>query len=141
MMNGSTRKRFLAVACGTAAWLSGVPSVTAHHDDRSQYDPENATALSGTVVRFSFQSPHALLSLEAENEIGNLAIYEIELDYPGELMNYGISRNTFRAGEKLSVTVWRKRADNHWLYWGRGFRTEDGTEFGLIPPAELAGSD
>jgi hypothetical protein len=110
------------------------PSVFAHHSDRSRYDATDAIVLSGTVTGFSFVNPHATLRLEAENRVGNLAVFEIDVGSPALLLRYGITPETFNIGDQLTVTVWRQRANNYWNYWGRGFRTADGTALGEFPP-------
>jgi len=115
--------------------LSLASPLSAHHVSFRPDEPKNAIVLQGTVVELSWGYPHAQLALEAKNEVGNLAVYQIDLGSPFNLVGYGIKPDLFAVGDRIAVTVWRKRNDNFWYYLAQGFLTEDGTQYGLSPPS------
>lgn len=127
--------RNLLIPAICAVTLSVWPlSLSAHHSFVTHYDPSRTMELRGTVVDFSLRSPHSFLYLEADNARGDAITWEIEMASIPLLARFGISANTFRPGDQVSVNVWPNRVDGNPLVWGQGFITADGTALGEFPP-------
>jgi hypothetical protein len=125
---------FLVLAVGSAcSSFYALPS-WAHHSFVTHYDPGRSMQIRGTVVDFSFRSPHSFLYVDAEDESGEAVTWEIEMASIPLLRRQGFSPDTFRQGDQVSVNVWPNRVENNPLVWGRGFITADGTALGEFPP-------
>jgi len=109
-------------------------SLLAHHSFATHYDPTRSVELRGTVVDFSLRSPHSFLYLEAENESGASVTWEIEMASIPLLRRFGISADTFKPGDRVSVSVWPNRVAGNPLVWGQGYITADGRALGDFPP-------
>ena len=129
--------RFVSIRnCGLFSVLLFLASpLFAHHVRFRPDEPKNAIVLQGTVVEVSIANPHVFLALEAKNTVGNPAIHQIDLGSVANMLRHGIKPDTFVAGDRIAVTVWRKRNNNFWYYQAQGFLAEDGTQYGLAPPA------
>ena len=106
----------------------------AHHSFATHYDPARSMDLRGTVVDFSFRSPHSFLYLEAAGENGESVTWEIEMASVPLLRRFGIDANTFKPGDQVSANVWPNRVAGNPLVWGQGFIAGDGRALGEFPP-------
>ena len=112
-------------------WPLALP---AHHSFASHYDPTRSMELRGTVVNFSFRSPHSFLYLDAASENGASVTWEIEMASVPLLRRFGIDADTFKAGDQVSANVWPNRVEGNPLVWGQGFIAADGRALGEFPP-------
>lgn len=112
-------------------WPLALP---AHHSFATHYDPTRSMELRGTVVSFSFRSPHSFLYLDAASENGEGVTWEIEMASVPLLRRFGIDVDTFKPGDEVSVNVWPNRVEGNPLVWGQGFITADGRALGEFPP-------
>ncbi len=112
-------------------WPLALP---AHHSFASHYDPTRSMDLRGTVVDFSFRSPHSFLYLDTAGEDGERVTWEIEMASVPLLRRFGIDADTFKAGDQVSANVWPNRVEGNPLVWGQGFIAADGRALGEFPP-------
>jgi hypothetical protein len=104
--------------------VSGV-STYAHHSIASIYDSANPITLEGTVVDFQFVSPHPFLVIEVARE-GRAQRWRLDMDNRRELASVGMTRETFRAGDRIAVTGGPARDRSRSLYIRRLDRLSDG---------------
>jgi len=127
--------RNLLLSATVAAATACLPLLArAHHSFATHYDPTRSVDLHGTVVDFSYRSPHSFLYLEAANADGDAVTWEIEMASVPLLRRFGINADTFRPGDQVSANVWPNRVEGNPLVWGQGFIAADGRALGEFPP-------
>src|SRR5208282_601589 len=92
------------------AALVAVAADTAQaHHSLSAYDISTTIEFGGTVKRFEWSAPHCWLILDVPDEAGNSTEWVLEAGTPVVNNRYGWTRDTFKAGDKLKVTVFPAR--------------------------------
>jgi hypothetical protein len=81
----------------------------AHHGTGT-YDSSKSITLSGVVTEFAFTNPHAALYFDAKDSSGKPVNWAIEMNSPGVLRRAGWTKNTFKAGDQITITVRPARA-------------------------------
>jgi uncharacterized protein DUF6152 len=97
------RQRLAGMALLVVAWV--VPAL-AHHPFAAEYDWKRPTTISGTVTKFDWANPHAILVVKGTDEAGTAADWTIELGSPGNLTRLGWSTHQLKVGDKVSVDGW-----------------------------------
>jgi hypothetical protein len=100
----------------------------AHHS-AAMFDLENETQAHGTVQKFQFTNPHVWIHLSVSDENAVETIWRIEALNPNALKRKGWKRNSFVAGDKVSVTFYPAKSGQSKGYFIRAV-TADGTELG-----------
>ena len=91
----------------------------AHHSFTSIYDSGKTVTLDATVREFQFIHPHPFLIVEARNDAGERQTWRAEMDNRFELEDIGMTRNTFRPGDRVIVSGSPGRSQAFILYmWG-----------------------
>jgi hypothetical protein len=80
-----------------------VSNVSAHHSF-TMYDLTETLVLKGTVVRFRWVNPHAVLSVSLSKDGQEPRTWNLELSSPGNLTRAGLTRDSFKADEEVQVT-------------------------------------
>jgi len=93
------RLGILSLAAGLA--IAVVP-VGAHHSVAGAYDTRRELAVDGTVVEFRFVNPHPFMTLEVKTS-GGVQRWKLEMDNRFELAEVGMTRDTFKPGERIIV--------------------------------------
>jgi hypothetical protein len=91
------------------AGLLYAPLLTAHHGTGT-YDSSKSVTLTGVVTEFWFRNPHAALFFDVKDAAGKVVNWAIEMNSPGVLVQAGWDRNTFKAGDLITITVRPARA-------------------------------
>lgn len=91
--------------------ISLLSSVTAmsHHSFSAEFDVGRPIELMGTVISFELTNPHAWLFIETEDDQGNLQSWAIELLGINVLMRSGMTHNTIKPGDLLTITGFGSR--------------------------------
>ena len=89
-----------------AVAVTGVAGSAAAHHGWSGYDASQLLALTGTVQSASFQSPHALIMLDAEGKV-----WRIVLAPPSRMERRGLPSGSIEAGEQVTVEGYPHRND------------------------------
>lgn len=87
-----------AVCAGSAARLS------AHHSF-SAFNTEAEKTITGTVNRFEWTNPHTWVWVDVADEKGKVTTWGVEGMSPNYLARRGWTRNTFKHGDKVTLTV------------------------------------
>ncbi|MFT3906981.1 MAG: DUF6152 family protein [Steroidobacteraceae bacterium] len=84
--------------------LTPVAEVQAHHSV-AMFDLSDAARkhLSGTVSKFEWQNPHSWVFVEVANADGTATRYGLELSSPGALRRSGLSYNSIKVGDKVTM--------------------------------------
>jgi uncharacterized protein DUF6152 len=89
----------LSVAVGLA-W--------AHHST-AMYDLVHGTIITGVVIRFDFENPHAHIAVDVTGENNEIEHWIVELESAGMLHRLGWRKDTLKAGDSISVTGGRAK--------------------------------
>src|SRR5260370_9250265 len=79
-------------------------SALAHHGAVGyDYDAPRKT-LKGTVEQFTWQNPHTLLFFQVKDNQGNVVVWTMELNNPGNLVELGWTHSSLKPGDQVTVT-------------------------------------
>jgi hypothetical protein len=97
-------RRQIQVYCAAVvlAVLTGSPLV-AHHSS-SAYDLAKSLTLDVTVASVVFTNPHVMLHFDARTESGAIQHWAIETNNPSVMRRAGWTKDTLKAGDKLTIT-------------------------------------
>ena len=93
---------------GIVALVSGffalsVPLV-AHHGAAS-FDTSKTVTVKGTVTEYVWTNPHVLVKMEVKDAEGKITAWVVEVWNPVTQSNRGWTKNTFKPGDEVSVSV------------------------------------
>ena len=95
-----TRRLFITL---TAVVLAAGAQALAHHSF-SAFNTETEKTITGTVNRFEWTNPHTRIWVDV-NEGGKVVTWGVEGMSPNYLSRRGWSKNTFKPGDKVSLTI------------------------------------
>ena len=87
--------------------------VNAHHASTPHYDENTTVTLDGVVTEFRMVNPHAQLYFDVTEGNGRVAHWNCELNSVAILMRNGWTRQTFAAGDKVTISGFPARRDPH----------------------------
>ena len=98
----SARRAFAA-----ALGLLIAANASAHHS-YAMFDAVRTATVPGTVAKLEWTNPHVFIWVYVPNAAreNGFDLYAFENGSPNVLMRRGWSKETFAAGEKLSITYW-----------------------------------
>jgi hypothetical protein len=97
----------------------------AHHSIARVYDSGRRVTVAGIVEEFQLVNPHPLLMMAVEGD-GRVQQWRLEMDNRRELVEIGVTANTFRPGDRLVVSGSLARTQPQNLYVLRLDRPADG---------------
>jgi Family of unknown function (DUF6152) len=125
-------KKLILGLAAVAAFAFG--SAFAHHSF-AMFDGQKLVILKGEILSFSNMNPHAWISVQASVDgKGNAERWDIEATSPGTLATQGISPETLKTGDKVTIAMRPLRDGRR----GGSFVfvvTADGTSRGAKPEA------
>jgi len=95
-----TKRLFITL---TAVLLAAGAQALAHHSF-SAFNTETEKTITGTVNRFEWTNPHTWIWVDV-NEGGKVVTWGVEGMSPNYLSRRGWSKNTFKPGDKVSLTI------------------------------------
>jgi Family of unknown function (DUF6152) len=87
--------------------IISVPSA-AHHGT-AVFDMTNLTTIKGTVTRFEFMNPHALIYVDVPGEHGKVESWVCEESSNNHLSRVGWDKNALKEGDRVTVIGHRAR--------------------------------
>ena len=94
------------------AVLLAATSTLAHHSNAA-FEPEKVVVLKGTVTQWKWANPHVWIFLSVDDGKGGKVEWQIEGRPPGILARSGWSKNTFKAGDRITVDFSPARDGSH----------------------------
>ena len=82
--------------------------LSAHHG-KGAFDMENLTIVKGTVTKFEFINPHALIFIEVMGDKGNVEHWIAESSSNNHLSRGGYDKNSLKPGDQVIVTGHRAK--------------------------------
>jgi hypothetical protein len=82
--------------------------LSAHHG-KGAFDMENLTIVKGTVTKFEFINPHALIYIDVVGDKGNVDHWIAESSSNNHLSRGGYDKNSLKPGDQVIVTAHRAR--------------------------------
>jgi hypothetical protein len=86
----------LALTFSSRAWS---------HHSHAMFDHDKEVTITGTVSQYIFRNPHVFLYVDVKNDAGETITYTVELSNLTNMLKMGFSATTFKAGDKVTVTV------------------------------------
>ena len=122
MSKGSlTHKLILAMAlvamCGT---------VLAHHGDAGRYE-DALTTVVGTVAELQLVNPHSIIVVDAPDKSGKIVRWRGELGSPVNLRGWCWNKDTFKAGDKVTIIGRRLKNGQPYMTLSENARVIDAT--------------
>ena len=114
----------------------GLPATiaSAHHSFVTHYDYDTEITVTGVVSDIRLASPHSFFAVDATLEDGSAETWEIEGNSIPLLARAGITAETFRLGETVTVTGMLSRDPARKLMFGMRAEKPDGEIYNLIRP-------
>ncbi len=75
----------------------------AHHSFAAEYDSNKQVTITGTVNKVAWVNPHAYVYIDVKDESGKVTTWAFESLSPNALARQGWTRNSLKAGEKVTV--------------------------------------
>ncbi len=117
------KRPLLTVLGALAAW--GV-TAQAHHSLAGVYDSSRPVTVEAVVTEFHFVNPHPFVMAEVKERDGTARPYRLEMDNRRELVDVGMTNETFQRGDRIVVTGSVGRTERTHLYVRRLERAADG---------------
>jgi len=95
-------KRLLVVLIAVA-FVSGAQAY-AHHSFAATYFEDKTAKIEGKLVQFLFRNPHSFVHVEAPDESGQMVRWAVEWGGAGQLGGQGVTRETLKAGDVVTIT-------------------------------------
>lgn len=80
-----------------------------HHSFSAQFDSNKPLTLRGTVAKLEWTNPHSWLYVDTKDESGKAVQWRCELVSPNQLRRAGVTRDTIKIGDEVTVEGNRAR--------------------------------
>ncbi len=107
MSHTSHRRRAVFATTVLAAAALAAPAL-AHHSF-AMFDRAKTRVLAGTVQSFAHVNPHGYLVVDVKAQSGKVQTWTIESPSIYVMGKEGIVRDTFKTGDKITVTIYPLR--------------------------------
>ena len=117
---------------GPILMLSLFASGAQAHHSLSGYDQGRNVTAYGVVEEFIFVNPHPVLMIGVTAPSGVRETWRLEMDNLYELDEIGISRTTFKPGDRVTISGDPDRMEPREIYLRRLDRPSDGLRYEQI---------
>jgi len=97
------RRRLLLTATSLGLLMVSSP-IFAHHSS-AIFDGNKRFTVVGTVTEWFWANPHCLLSLDVKDANGQVVHWVVETQAPPNMIPHGWSRQSFKPGDQVTLTV------------------------------------
>jgi len=87
-----------------------VAPVFAHHSFMAEFDQRKPVRLEGVVTKVEWVNPHTYFYVDAKDQSGKVVNWALETGSPGALSLRGWTRDTLKAGDRVTVYGYRSKA-------------------------------
>ena len=84
-------------------------AAVAHHAYTAEFDTRKPVKLSGVLTKVEWTNPHIWLYLDIKDDKGNVTNWGFSASPPGMLQRRGITRNSLKLGEVLTISGHRAK--------------------------------
>jgi hypothetical protein len=109
-----------------AAAVERRDGAVAHHAIGAVYDASQPVTLEGMITAFHYINPHPFVEMQVEATDGMAESWRLEFDNLRELADAGMSVETFKVGDRITVIGSRARDKSRSAYVRRLERRADG---------------
>ena len=95
--------RLAALAFGIAS------AIFAHHAYTAEFDTTKPVKLTGVLSKVEWANPHIWIYLDVKDDKGNVVTWGFSASPPGMLTRRGITKNSLKIGEVLTVSGHRAK--------------------------------
>src|SRR5678816_2005731 len=106
-----TRKFPVRLFVITLVFLAIAIPVFAHHGTAGVYDNTVRITTKATVKEYIWANPHVQVYFTLKNEKGEEQTWGVETVSPGNALENGWTKNTFKAGDELLVSLVPAKGD------------------------------
>jgi hypothetical protein len=99
----------MRIAALVPALLMAAAAASAHHSYTAEFDLDKPVKLTGTLTRLEWTNPHIWLYLDVKDETGKVTSWGFSASPPGMLTRRGITRNSLKTGEVLTISGHRAK--------------------------------
>jgi hypothetical protein len=97
------KAKFLMILALAGSLVASIP-LLAHHGNAA-FDVGKRVTVKGTVTEWVWANPHCWLKFDAKDDKGNVAHWVAETNNAPDMIERGWSKNTFKPGDEVTVTV------------------------------------
>ena len=97
------KNKVMALFATVGLLVLSVPA-SAHHGSAA-FDTGKQVVMKGTVTRWFWANPHCFLQFDAKDDSGSVVHWVAETSNPPDMINRGWSKETFKPGDEVTVTV------------------------------------
>jgi hypothetical protein len=94
---------------GLSGFLLLLSSPVLAHHGTAAFDMESVTTVKGTVTKFEFMNPHALIYLDVAGSKGDVEHWIAEESSNNHLSRSGWDKNTLKPGDRVTLAGHRAR--------------------------------
>jgi len=98
------KTKFAGYAAMAVGFLILSIPVMAHHGTGVAYEVDKVVTVKGTVTDWLWSNPHCGLLFDVTDDKGNVIHWGAELGNPHQMSGAGFARDTFKPGDKITVT-------------------------------------
>ena len=111
--------------------ITGLPA-GAHHASAPFYDDTKSVEVIGVVTEFRFLNPHSFISIQGENEAGEMVEWEIEMGPAVSLSRRGWTPERIKAGDRIRAVGQPSRAPGTYGMCCAQLTRPDGSRIALV---------
>ena len=98
----------VALFGGLGLVFAALPAL-AHHTIAAEFDTRQTVTLTGVFTKIEWINPHIYFHLDAKDESGNVTRWAMESYPTGFFHRAGITRDLFKVGDTVKVTLYRPK--------------------------------
>src|ERR1700686_4017641 len=98
----------IAAYIGITIGMTPVP-LSAHHSWTGVFTEDKPITLIGTLTKVELVNPHGWIWIDVKSTDGTVTNWGIEGGAPNSLIRHGVTKNTLKIGEKLTVNGYQAR--------------------------------
>lgn len=88
-----------------AGVIAGGARSSAHHSFSAVYKVDERVTIEGTIYQFLFRAAHSFLHVDAPDKDGKMQRWAIEWLPGNQLNREGVTKETLRSGDRVTVTA------------------------------------
>jgi hypothetical protein len=98
------RNRLITTVAVVAGFLIVSGPLFAHHGN-AVFDVGKTVTMKGTVTEWFWANPHCFLSFDVKGDGSRPVHWVMETQAPPNMVPYGFSKQTFKPGDEVTVTL------------------------------------